>query len=608
MNKFTVEVLKFSEIDNRVNVPKFQRSLVWSTEKKNSLINTIKRGLPIGAILLTKSKNKYQIIDGLQRITTLKDFKMNPFKYLTTDEVTEKDLISILTATNDAKTTYNMFNDHQRTDLINRTNKLIVDNIKELGNLEIYEKSTAISKILIKNISFLSEDMESSIHGFTYKLLKKVEDILNIDNFEIPAIVYTGDDSEIADVFTLLNSKGTKLSKYDVFAAQWHTTLLNNMDSDIIECVIKKYENSMEETGVEINDFSIESFKKNKQVNIFEYAYALGKLIGDKTKFLFNPKDDSKVDSLGFTVLAGIFNISNKNMHILQSKMTNTNIDYNELMKGIIAISKEIESSLSNFISFKGKDLGAHSELQLASYIITLFRLSYSVTENGIIKNDKFRKEIKQFKSYLPYHYFNDIYRGIWSGSGDTLLDSMVIDENGTDLNSKVANSKYLSEIRREDLKTVLYTWISDEHERNKTPISSEIKLFHHCIISSRLSKLDNYKLDFDHIVPKKRFQNVVNSSSKLLISSPCNITLIPEYDNRAKKEKTYYEYSSDSNSGVKKTYSIEELAKFNYPTSTELSFMHNQITFKHTEYINFIEERKNKLIKDFITALYNKH
>ena len=54
-------------------VPPYQRGYVWSEKQKEQFIDTLKRGLPFGTILLYRDEkeNKYQIIDGLQRCTTM---------------------------------------------------------------------------------------------------------------------------------------------------------------------------------------------------------------------------------------------------------------------------------------------------------------------------------------------------------------------------------------------------------------------------------------------------------------------------------------------------------------------------------------------------------
>ena len=121
-------------------------------------------------------------------------------------------------------------------------------------------------------------------------------------------------------------------------------------------------------------------------------------------------------------------------------------------------------------------------------------------------------------------------------------------------------------------------------------------------IIASK-SELTKNK-DYEHIVPKNRFKTITNIMNlRIPISSPCNITLIPEYDNRAKKEKTYYEYAENP-SGILIKYDDDQLSQYNYPTRKELEFIHNKPLIAD-EYLQFIEERKHKIVEDFINVFY---
>lgn len=68
-------------------VPEYQRELVWTLENKQNLIFAIMNGSPIGEFIFAKdtidAKNEYYhkwtIIDGQQRVQTLKEFYLNQF-------------------------------------------------------------------------------------------------------------------------------------------------------------------------------------------------------------------------------------------------------------------------------------------------------------------------------------------------------------------------------------------------------------------------------------------------------------------------------------------------------------------------------------------------
>ncbi|MFK7980977.1 MAG: DUF262 domain-containing protein [Saprospiraceae bacterium] len=70
---------------NIINLsPDFQRNFVWDYKRKCRLIESILLGIPVPAFYLAKSGKTYNVVDGLQRLTTIKQFLNNefPLKYL----------------------------------------------------------------------------------------------------------------------------------------------------------------------------------------------------------------------------------------------------------------------------------------------------------------------------------------------------------------------------------------------------------------------------------------------------------------------------------------------------------------------------------------------
>ena len=54
---------------------KYQRKLVWSVKEEQSLIDSIIKKYPIPLILLAETdNNKYEIIDGMQRLNAIFSF------------------------------------------------------------------------------------------------------------------------------------------------------------------------------------------------------------------------------------------------------------------------------------------------------------------------------------------------------------------------------------------------------------------------------------------------------------------------------------------------------------------------------------------------------
>src|SRR5699024_8849934 len=79
----------FSKLKEKAVVPKFQRKLVWSKKEKSSFIDTLSKGYTFGAILIYKYEedDKYSIIDGLQRFTTIEDYIRNQEEYISFEDI-----------------------------------------------------------------------------------------------------------------------------------------------------------------------------------------------------------------------------------------------------------------------------------------------------------------------------------------------------------------------------------------------------------------------------------------------------------------------------------------------------------------------------------------
>lgn len=69
------------DIEARIQLPHFQRGLVWTTQKKNDFILTLKEGLPFGSILVypetSEASSRLLILDGQQRLSTILEYRKN---------------------------------------------------------------------------------------------------------------------------------------------------------------------------------------------------------------------------------------------------------------------------------------------------------------------------------------------------------------------------------------------------------------------------------------------------------------------------------------------------------------------------------------------------
>lgn len=203
-----------------LQVPAFQRDFLWTNDKKLELFDSIKKGYPIGSILLwqpnfndeddyenfgsdrlgsyetpTRTNNFFYILDGFQRLSTLIGCLFHPIR--AKQKGIEKD-------ENEWQKKFNIvYNLKDEEFEINRS--------KGFQGLEFYQ--VPIYKLVdgkeffsFQRSLFNNKDAEKYIHRYE-------EMSLIFQKYEIPNIqVYGGSVSEAVDIFQRLNSTGSPIT------------------------------------------------------------------------------------------------------------------------------------------------------------------------------------------------------------------------------------------------------------------------------------------------------------------------------------------------------------------------------------------------------------
>ena len=173
MTKYEIEVKKFSELKDTIVIPKFQRGLVWSKTKKKEFIKTLKAGLPIGVLLLSKKGEKYRIVDGLQRFTTMMEYSRDYFSYIEKAEITDFDLTSIIYASSDARAVFDNYTEEAKQKVKENMRDIIVDHISNGQRKNLFEVTRDTAAELCKKISALpgkdASDIQGAVKTYTTK-------------------------------------------------------------------------------------------------------------------------------------------------------------------------------------------------------------------------------------------------------------------------------------------------------------------------------------------------------------------------------------------------------------------------------------------------------
>lgn len=633
MKNWKTEIYTASELTSliesqKITVPQYQRGQVWDYNKQKSLIDSIKRGYPFGTILLYYSEdtNSYRLIDGLQRSTTIAKFIKNPSEIFDnqldiSDEILDE-IISI------GSLSGNMDEIKGRIRII--ISEWITEDhttLKDINGMQYYECAVKISNDFP---SFRAKENEVSM------LLKPMLENFKIicDDLltsEIPAIVYSGSQENLPEIFSRINSQGTKLSKYQILAATWSHINYKVEDESLTE-VHKYIDEYFTNLLSDVPIFKFEDIKKEKNdINLFQIIFGFSKLLSSKFPFFFSEKSDSVVESSGFNLVTACIGLKNKDMFQLDEyikKHFNSDKEFNVFLVNILKSAEYVEKVLKPYLEFKNnkrdtKPVLYHTEMQICSIIASVYinkHGSYGedgsgFTINNNINSRKWNNYHKALKENLLKRYFIDILNNNWRGSGDNKLNEIIWDPEY--YTGYIDEKRVLSSMESwyED-----YKYSTSESKKVSSP-SNKDKLVMSIIYANNLPIADVGRIDFDfeHLATKKlmkdhlqRFKNIDSINAVLPISSVGNICLLPQTYNRRKKELTIYQDENFKDEIGKYDLTLEDIEKmYSFTDKDDLMWIEDKtMSFSQLkdEYYSFIDKRFS-LIKDkVILALFKNY
>lgn len=606
---YDIEKMTFNELKKKISLPTFQRSIVWKDNKKKQFITTIINGLPFGVLLLYQENlNRYSLIDGLQRFSTLCDYEKFPSNYINFKDLCNTSTTSIIDKCNI---------NNGLTNSINTMNDEFIFNIAKYFSLNKKISTTNIVENIISDTSFFFDEHKTLIYGELFGLIEELRKSHSIDDLKIPIIIFKGDFSILADIFENVNTNGCTLSKYDIYAARWTKYELTILDKDILSAVDEKYKSMQYSTQIEISGYeSGEVFSTNK-INLFEYCFAIGKLVINVAEPLFDfstsnaskdklEKDKSKVDSIGFNLIAAILLGSPKKKDNIEKYFIKTTNEQLTIFKNkIVECVKFVYTILSPYLqTIDGTNITRYIESQITCIIATVFRIKYSfINDTLTIKDSSFtpkerQRMLNKIREGLPLHYLYDILVDYWGNSGDSKI--------GIELSNNLANNRYLNKINKGDIQIVLMDWIKLQDIKKPKQISKENRLFLNYMIRKRsdnkaLLKIKD-KLEIDYIIPRKRYEKQFRTTSN--VANICNLTFLPRFENKSKSTLTIYEMDDE----ILSLYEINDsiLNTLLYPTRSEISFISNGNIFTESEYTRFLKNRRDFLINAFISLHFD--
>ena len=139
----------------------------------------------------------------------------------------------------------------------------------------------ALMQTLKQEFSIPAED--NRIYDPTLKLLEAIKEKVNIDDQEIPIIVYQGSPKHLPEIFERINTGSVQLSKYQILAAQWVDVSVRTQEREIIQSIQNKHQ-SLEEKGFRIDIW--DESRSESEFSLYEYLFGMGKVIAEKFPLL----------------------------------------------------------------------------------------------------------------------------------------------------------------------------------------------------------------------------------------------------------------------------------------------------------------------------------
>ncbi|WP_129703712.1 DUF262 domain-containing protein [Priestia megaterium] len=546
LSEILESITESSERRISITIPRFQRNLVWTDSQRKLFIDSLRNKYPFGSLLLYKKDNDnafegYSLIDGLQRVSTIKKYQEKPTRFF------EKEHISDELSREFILRASSLIDDEKTIDSI----KLVIHNwvtklrsFEETDDFSSYKLVTTVNKELDLSMNL---DTVDELVDKCKLFVSEVKRNADISNVQIPAIIYYGDESNLAEIFERINSKGTKLNKYQIFAATWNIPF-NIINQDIIEMIKMRYDKALSQ-GLEVEDYDPETIYTSK-FTLFEYLFGLGKLLNNKYPQLLGKFDDDKIDftdSIAFNLMTICCKLPINRMSSLQNKVLQ--YELTELEEAIIDSVETVYNILRPYLSLKANRKGRgradegiviyHTEHQLVSYFGTIFHLKYDEQLNV---RSSWKVNEKILTTNLPMYYLYDILREAWRGPVDQKLKETVLIDNIED------NSRYLKRITKESWDSTLEQWFETQlsrSEEKRTNIKSSDILFLKYIYTHIFTNHQNYSTiyEIEHLFPILRLKKATQTEGGLPMSCVANLALLEKEINREKKEQTILEY-----------------------------------------------------------------
>ncbi len=523
--------------NSRVTIPEYQRRLVWSKAKRKELITSIKQGYPFGSILLYEhiaandGKKHFNLIDGLQRTQALKSYVEHQNGYFERADLEDEFVDEVATHLGKHSDDYK-----------DRIRKTVVEWVKGRKTYEAQAgwRTDSLIQALIDDV--LRYDESSSLYKdvffeltqnweMTTCLGKFLDDVsgevkLVLDS-KVPVLVYSGPSSELPKVFELLNSRGTVLSRYEIYAARWIGYRQQIMNQEVIDAIWRKFE-TLEDEGFTLDvseDATDDETRRTRQYSLFDYLFGFGQFLSDKFPRLFKPVKDDRPSSCGFNVVTACVGLHVSEMADLPRRIAN--YDMTEFEGCLLESVRFVDNLLMPILSarrFKSRPPAIyHSELMIVAMIASAFQVRYGLQD--LSDNTDWKVDRKKLKHQLPMFYLYEVLHDDWRGSGDSKLFDTV--KTLRYLQSAPPNQERWQQVFDDWYFATQIDYVHGKDAKRHIRDSRSEYLLLKFIYSRKLEKADTCHVE--HIVPIANLHARMDNDEEWPVNSIGNMALLPK-------------------------------------------------------------------------------
>ena len=602
-----------------LTIPRYQRGIVWTEKQKEKLLESISLGYPVGSLLAFQTTKRnpisnaplaWQLVDGLQRTSTLISYIENPFSIA--------GIFSFLDE-NDLKNLASRLYPH-----VTHLNQIKVNESLESWLKFVKKPEVSSGYISSKLVNYLREALpdseiltnnENALEIAEYldvEILEKIKvKVELIASSQLPIIVYTGKEENVPEIFERINSQGIKLSKYETFAATWTDFGAEIANLEIREKIKNKYARLKEAgyniAGISNLDQDLDSF------NLFEYLFGLSKVLAEKFDLIFPESgEDDELAPIAFVITTIAYKLKISQMSTLASVLRNQNnggiIDLSAFEKALFVACSDVQRKLSKYLTIRlnatslSKRFMPHSENQIYSLIVRYLIEKYDPEHNWTLRLNSNSAALLE---NIPYFYLLDVLNGEWAGSGDTRLwnTCWVQEEDG----SFNLSGKYLAKPSKQSWLDALNNWHNKELSKLQTKrvnITNDARLLMKYLYSDIVTVADDADLTFhiEHLWSVKACTDLISASSTKEgwpISAMGNLSILTNSLNSEKQEKMLGDFK-DLNPP---TVTADEWSRVQkWVISPKIETIKYRDDFTKQEFIDFCSARF-KVIRDKVLS-----